>query len=76
MTLSLRLRLFILAAVALAPALAILGYNEVMLRRSREAEVHQLAVRFGQLAAQELEGIVGGMESLLRAVARAPVVRT
>ena len=74
--LSLRLRLFILAAVALAPALAILAYNEVTLRRSREAEVHQLAVRFGQLAAQELEGIVGGTESLLRAVARSPVVRT
>jgi two-component sensor histidine kinase len=74
--LSLRLRLFILAAVALAPALAILAYNEVSLRRSRVAEVHQLAIRFGQLATQELEGIVGGTEGLVRAVARAPVVRS
>ena len=70
------MRLFVLTAVALAPALAILLYNEVSLRRSREAEVHQLAMRFGQLAAQELEGIVGGVEGLLRAVARAPVVRS
>jgi two-component sensor histidine kinase len=74
--LSVRLRLFILAAVALAPALAILAYNELTLRRSRVAEVHQLAVRFGQLATQELEGIVGGTEGLLRAVARTPVVRS
>jgi two-component sensor histidine kinase len=74
--LSLQIRLFILTAVALTPALAILAYNEVSLRRSREAEVHQLAIRFGQLAAQELDGIVGGIEGLLRAVARAPVVRS
>jgi hypothetical protein len=74
--LSLRVRLFILTAVALAPALTILGYNEFSLRRSREAEVHALAVRFGELAAKELEGIVGGIEGLLRAVARAPVTRS
>ena len=43
--------LFILAALALLPALAILLYNEVSLRRSREAEVHALALRFGQLGA-------------------------
>src|SRR3712207_1745363 len=73
---SLQMRLFILTAVALAPALAILVYNEVTLRRSREAEVHELAVHFGQLAAQEIEGIVGGVEGLLRAVARAPVIRS
>jgi two-component sensor histidine kinase len=70
------MRLFILTAVALAPALAILVYNEVTLRRSREAEVHELALHFGQLAAQELEGIVGGVEGLLRAVAHAPVIRS
>lgn len=75
-TLSLRMRLFVLTAVALAPALIILVYNEISLRRSREAEVHELALRFGQLAALEMESIVGGTEGLLRAVARAPVVRS
>jgi hypothetical protein len=73
---SLQLRLFILTAVALAPALAILVYNEVSLRRSREAEVHELALRFGKLAGQELEGIFSGLEGVMRAVAVAPVART
>ncbi|WP_099515852.1 sensor histidine kinase [Microvirga ossetica] len=74
--LSLRLRIFILTAVALAPALAILGYNEVSLRRSREAEIHALALRFGQSASLEMQGIVSGAEGLLRAIARVPVVRS
>ena len=74
--LSLRLRIFILTAVALAPALAILGYNEVSLRRSREAEIHALALRFGHLASLEMQGIVSGAEGLLRAVARVPAVRS
>ncbi len=74
--LSLRTRLFILAGVALAPALAILIYNEVALRRAREAEVHALALRFGQLAALEMQGILEGTRGLLLAVARAPAVRS
>ena len=76
LTLSLRARLFLLAAVALAPALLILAYNEIAFRRSREAEVHALALRLGQLASLEMERIVGGIEGMLRAVARAPVVRS
>ncbi|HEY8381412.1 MAG TPA: sensor histidine kinase [Microvirga sp.] len=74
--LSLQARLLLLTALALTPALAILVYNEVSLRSAREAEVHELALRFGQLAAQELEGIVGGVESVLRTAARAPVTRS
>jgi two-component sensor histidine kinase len=69
-------RLFILTAVALVPALGILTFNEISLRGSREAEVRALALRFGELAALELDGIMSGAEGLLRAVARAPVVRT
>lgn len=75
MRLRLHARLFLLTAVALVPALGILLYNEVSLRRAREAEVRDLAVRFGQLAAKELEGIIGGVEGILRTVARAPVTR-
>jgi hypothetical protein len=74
--LSLRLRIFILTAVALAPALLILGYNEVSLRRSREAEIHALALRFGQQASLEMQGIISGAEGLLRAIARVPAVRS
>jgi two-component sensor histidine kinase len=74
--LSLRARLFILTTVALLPALAILLYNEVSLRRSRQAEVHALALRFGQLAALEMQGIIEGTQGLLLAVARTPAVRS
>ena len=74
--LSLRVRLLVLTAVALVPALAILVYNEVALRRSCEAEVHALALRFGQLASLELQGVIEGLEGLLLAIARAPVVRS
>jgi hypothetical protein len=74
--LSLRLRIFILTAVALTPALSILGYNEVSLRRSREAEIHALALRFGQQASLEMQGIISGAEGLLRAIARVPAVRS
>ncbi len=69
--LSLRVRLLVLTAVALVPALAILVYNEVALRRSREAEVHALALRFGPLASLELQGVIEGLEGLLLAIARA-----
>ncbi|WP_046868563.1 sensor histidine kinase [Microvirga massiliensis] len=74
--LSLRARLFILTAVALLPALMILVYNEVSLRRSREAEAHDLALRYGQLAGLEMQGIVSGMEGMLRTIASTPIVRT
>ena len=47
-------RLFLLVVVALLPALAIQAYNELDLRRSREAEVRELALRQAELAASEL----------------------
>ncbi|WP_262298309.1 hypothetical protein [Microvirga sesbaniae] len=72
--LSLRARLFILTALALLPALAILLYNEVSLRHSREAEVHALALRFGQLAALEMQGVLEGAEGLLLAITQVPAV--
>ena len=37
-------RLFLLVVLALLPAIAIQAYNELDLRRSREAEVHGLAL--------------------------------
>lgn len=68
-------RLFLLVVVALLPAAAIQGYNEWDLRRSREAEVHELALRQAQLAASELGQVVVGLRSLLIAVADVPDVQ-
>lgn len=74
-SLSLSQRLLLLTAVALLPALAILGFNELSLRKAREAEVHAYALRMSELASLELERIVTGADSLLIAVANAPVVQ-
>lgn len=75
MKFGLRGRLFLLVLVALAPAILILLYNVVSLRKSREAEVHTQALQIGNLAALEMQRIMTGAERLLTAVARVPAVR-
>lgn len=74
--LTLRQRLFVLTAVALVPALAILLYNEIALRQTREHELHRNALRIGELAALELQRIIVGVEGILRTIAETPVVRS
>ena len=69
-------RLFILTAVALLPALAIVFYNLLSSHREREREVHDLARRTSQLASLEMERIVSGAEGVLRTLASAPIVKT
>ena len=72
---TLKQRLFILVTIALLPAVVIQAYNEFDLRRSREQEVRDLAVRQAELAASELDQIFGGVRTLLTAVAEVPSVR-
>ena len=69
-------RLFILTAVALIPALAIVFYNLLSSHRERERDVHDLTRRTSQLASLEMERIVSGAEGVLRTLASAPFVRT
>ncbi|WP_332698305.1 sensor histidine kinase [Devosia sp.] len=73
-SLSLSHRLLLLTAVALLPALAILGFNEFSLRKAREAEVHAQALRMSEQASLELERILAGAAALMIAVANAPGV--
>ena len=73
---SLSQRLLLLTAVALLPALAILGFNEFALRNAREAEVHAYALRMSELTSLELERIITGAGALMVAVANAPMVQT
>jgi PAS domain S-box-containing protein len=68
-------RLLLLALIAILPAIVIWTYTEVSLRRAREAEVHDLALRQARLAASELERIFDGVRSLLVAVAEVPSVQ-
>jgi two-component sensor histidine kinase len=74
--LTLRQRLFVLAVVALVPASAIIVFNEITLRRSRVAEVNDMALRSARLAASELDRVIEGVNGLLLAVGSSPAVRS
>ena len=74
-SLTLSQRLLLLTAVALLPALAILGFNEFTLRKTREAEGHAYVLRMSELAALERQRILTGAGALMVAAANAPVVQ-
>jgi PAS domain S-box-containing protein len=61
--------------LAVLPAIVIQAYNELALRRDREAAVQAEALRLAEFAASELNGLVDGAHTLLVTLANAPVVR-
>src|SRR5947209_3481053 len=65
-------RLLALVTVALLPAIAILVYNEIDYRRTREAEIHEQALHFAYLVSAEQDRIVEGVRSTLVALAQLP----
>lgn len=69
-------RLLLLALISVLPAIVIWTYTEVSLRRAREAEVNDLAIRQAQLVGAELERIFDGIHSLLLAVDETPSIRS
>jgi signal transduction histidine kinase/HAMP domain-containing protein len=73
--LSLLSRLFVLAAVALVPAIAIQAYNEFRIRREREVEVHEQALSVAKLAAAEQQQIIQGIRQVLVALSELPAIR-
>ncbi|MPR06888.1 sensor histidine kinase [Microvirga tunisiensis] len=68
-------RLLLLALISVLPAIVIWTYTEVSLRRAREAEVNDLAIRQAQLVGAELERVCDGIHSLLLAVDETPSIR-
>ena len=68
-------RLFALVLMAILPALAIQAYNEIELKRSREAEVRQDALRLAKFATGELDRIIENGHALAVALANLPAVR-
>jgi PAS domain S-box-containing protein len=66
---SLTKRLVLLTGIAFVPALLILTHYELDLRRARDAEIRQLALRTARQTHSELERIFEGAENLLRTVA-------
>jgi PAS domain S-box-containing protein len=69
-------RLLLLAVISVLPAIVIWTYTEVSLRRAREAEVNDLAIRQAQLVGAELERVFDGIHSLLLAVDETPSIRS
>jgi two-component sensor histidine kinase len=72
---SISTRLFVLVLVAVLPLTTILFFNLYSIRLAQEREVHAEAFRTGQLAAVEMERLLGGIENTLLAIAAAPVVQ-
>ncbi|WP_230533303.1 sensor histidine kinase [Microvirga roseola] len=68
-------RLLLLALISVLPAIVIWTYTEVSLRRAREAEVNELAIRQARLVGGELERIFDGVHSLLLAIDEVPSIR-
>ena len=69
-------RLLLLALISVLPAIVIWTYTEVSLRRAREAEVNDLAIRQAQVVGAELERIFDGVQGLLLAVDETQSIRT
>jgi PAS domain S-box-containing protein len=68
-------RLLALVAVALLPAIAIQAYSEIELRRSRQIEVQNQAVRLAKLAAEEQQQVVQGIRQVLIALSAFPAIK-
>ncbi len=69
-------RLLLLALISVLPTIVIWTYTEVSLRRDREAEVNDLAIRQAQLVGAELERIFDGVYGLLLAIDETRSVRS
>jgi two-component sensor histidine kinase len=72
----LRIRLFLLVLIAVLPALIIQIATQVELRRGREAELHDQALRQAATVASSVLEILEGSRQLLVALARLPSVQS
>src|SRR6185436_11986775 len=73
--LTLTQRLFVLALIALLPAMLMLVYNEIDFRRARLTNLREDAARSAKLVASEVEQIFDGLRGILTTIGAAPVVR-
>ena len=72
---TLLLRLFILVAVALLPAVAIQSYNQFELHRLRQGDVQQHALSLAKLAAAQQQQVVESINQVLIALAELPAIK-
>ncbi len=72
---TLRTRLYLLVFLALAPAIALLFYNDWSDRKHRETQAEADALRYARLVSSEMDRLFEGVRAQLNAVAEAPVVQ-
>jgi len=72
---TLRTRLYLLVFLALAPAIALLFYNDWSDRKHRETQAEADALRYARLVSSEMDRLFEGVRAQLSAVAEAPVVQ-
>lgn len=73
--LTLSQRLFLATGVALLPAFAILYSSILISKAENEKNVHFQAARTSELVALEMERVITGAESVLRALAVTPIIK-
>lgn len=71
---TLRARIYLLVALALAPAFALLIFDHHQSVQRQEADAEQQALRSTWLVSAELDQVFNGIETLLRAAAQTPIV--
>jgi two-component sensor histidine kinase len=72
----LRIRLFLLVVIAVLPALVIQVATQVDLRRGRENELHDEALRQASTTASDLSEVFDGSRQLLVALSRLPSIQS
>jgi len=72
---TIRARLVWLVLLALLPALAIIVYDELQLRRRIFQQIHREAVRVGSLMEERTESLIGETHAQFRSLARMPEIR-
>jgi two-component sensor histidine kinase len=73
---SIRRRLYVLVGVALLPAVLIQAYDQVVLRREREAEIEDDAVHRAQSMAAQIGQVIEGGRQIVHAITQLREVRT
>ncbi|MGE0418592.1 MAG: ATP-binding protein [Acetobacteraceae bacterium] len=71
----LRRRLLFLAGLSVLPAVGLLAYDQVQLRRVRQAEVRHQVLTLAQFQAGDIEGHLRGAQQLLGVLVQHPSVR-
>lgn len=72
---TLRLRIYLLVAMAIMPALALIAYDHYRSFQDQVEEAEQQALRSTLLISAELDQMFAGLNNLLRAAAQTPMVR-